>query len=305
MRLEQLHYFITVCDKRSINLASKELFITQQSLSGSINHLENEVGQKLLVRTNRGVYPTELGKRVYQFAQRTIRDWNDILNESVDRIYVDVSGRLDSLCTYSFYKTFMPKYSVHVLEHFPNMSGSGSAGSFDQILTALHRRSIDFAFVTLACDGTATNISPSEDLIFTPLFSCDLFALVNSRSPLAQKPYLTIDDLLKEPIILNQESDTHLYRIIFQNRYAEFLKKTRLFHLNEVVSEYIRQENRITLDLKMGPYGLTYQPFLQDHAIAHIPLSFPDLNIQIYGGVLTYVDNNKLPLIKTIINTLP
>ena len=29
MRLEQLHYFMTVCDKRSINLASKELFITQ------------------------------------------------------------------------------------------------------------------------------------------------------------------------------------------------------------------------------------------------------------------------------------
>lgn len=45
MRLEQLHYFMTVCDKRSINLASKELFITQQSLSSSINNLEKEVGQ--------------------------------------------------------------------------------------------------------------------------------------------------------------------------------------------------------------------------------------------------------------------
>ena len=72
MRLEQLHYFMTVCDKRSINLASKELFITQQSLSSSINNLEKEVGQKLLVRTNRGVYPTELGKRVYAFSRRTL-----------------------------------------------------------------------------------------------------------------------------------------------------------------------------------------------------------------------------------------
>lgn len=305
MRLEQLHYFMVVCDKRSINLASKELFITQQSLSGSINHLEKEVGNKLLVRTNRGVYPTELGKRVYQFAQRTLRDWNEILNNSVDRIYPNLTGILHTLCTYDFLKTFMPKYSVHVLEHFPNMKGSGSADTFDAILTALYRRTIDFALVTLACDGSSANIAPSDDLIFMPLFSCELRALINNHSSLAQKPSLTIDDILKEDIVLNQESDTHLYRILFQDHYKEFLKKTRFFHVNEIVCEYIKQENKITLDLKMGPYGLTYQPFLYDNSLLQIPVTFPDSNLKIYGGVLTYVNNEKLPLIETIISTLP
>lgn len=303
MRLEQLHYFVTICDKRSINLASKELFITQQSLSSSINHLEREVGDKLLIRTNRGVYPTELGKRVYQFAQRTLRDWNDILDQSTNHIYSEVHGTLNSLCSYSFYKTFMPKYSVHILEHFPNLSGSGSAANFDTILTSLHRRSIDLAFVTLACDDSSTNIVPNENLVFTPLFSCELYALVNSHSSLAQKAYLTTDELLNEDIVLIQESDMHLYRTIFQNRYKDFLQNIRLFHLSEIISEYIKQEGKITLDLKMGPYGLTYQSFLQDHNITHIPISFSDSGLQLYGGILTYKNNDKIPLIETILNT--
>lgn len=303
MRLEQLHYFVTICDKRSINLASKELFITQQSLSSSINHLEREVGDKLLIRTNRGVYPTELGKRVYQFAQRTLHDWNDILDQSTNHTYSEICGILNTLCTYSFYKTFMPKYSVHILEHFPNLSGSGAAAGFDAILTDLHRRSIDFAFVTLACDNSSSNIAPDESLVFTPLFSCELFALVNSHSSLAQKAYLTTDEILNEKIVLLQESDMHLYRIIFQNRYKDFLKNVRLFHLSEIVSEYIKQEEKITLDLKMGPYGLTYQSFLQDHNITHIPISFSDSSLQLYGGILTYKNNDKMSLIEKVLST--
>ncbi len=304
MRLEQLHYFMTVCDKRSINLASKELFITQQSLSSSINNLEKEVGQKLLVRTNRGVYPTELGKRVYAFSRRTLNEWHEILYDSSDRIYTDFYGQLDTLCTYNFLKTFMPKYSVHILEHFPNIHGSGTANTLEHILTCLHRRSIDFAFVTLACDGSTTTLSPSDEFVFIPLFSCELFALVGNQSALSQKPYLTIEDILSQQIVLNQESDMHLYRTIFKSRYKEFLQKARLFHLNEVVFEYVRQENRLTLDLKMGPHGLTFQSLLHDNNVTHIPISFTDQKVEIYGGVLTYCNNEKWPLIENILSTL-
>ena len=182
MRLEQLHYFMTVCDKRSINLASKELFITQQSLSSSINNFrKKKLVKKLLVRTNRGVYPTELGKRVYAFSRRTLNEWHEILYDSSDRIYTDFYGQLDTLCTYNFLKTFMPKYSVHILEHFPNIHGSGTANTLEHILTCLHRRSIDFAFVTLACDGSTTTLSPSDEFVFIPLFlvNCSRWSVIN------------------------------------------------------------------------------------------------------------------------------
>ena len=304
MRLEQLRYFVMICDKRSMNLASKALYITQQSLSSSMNQLEKEVGKKLLVRTNRGVYPTELGKRMYRFAQNTLQEWDDTINESDQNVYNDIYDTLNVLSTYSFFKTFMPKYSVHVLEHFPNLRGSGGQIFYDNILVSLYQHKIDFAFVTLATTLPVEAICPMQGMIFSPLFNCEPYAICNINSSLATQASVTVDRFLKENIIVNQESDMHLYRELFGSQHGDFLKKVQFFHLHEVVVEYIKQENKITLDLKLGPYGLTYQPFLTDPALTHVPIVHPDENFQIYGGVLINENDSKMPLVEKILSTL-
>ena len=51
----QLKYFVRACDEGSISKASQELYISKQGLSRSIQSLEEELGQPLLIRTLNGI----------------------------------------------------------------------------------------------------------------------------------------------------------------------------------------------------------------------------------------------------------
>ena len=61
MELRQLQYFVTVVDAGSFSRGAAVLHLAQPSLSRQIALLEDDLGQRLLVRTGRGVTPTEAG----------------------------------------------------------------------------------------------------------------------------------------------------------------------------------------------------------------------------------------------------
>lgn len=61
MNIQQLRYFVSICECRSMSKAAQKLFISQQGLSRSIQHLEEELSCTLLERHSRGVSPTEDG----------------------------------------------------------------------------------------------------------------------------------------------------------------------------------------------------------------------------------------------------
>ena len=62
MELEQLRAFVGVLDHGSLLTASKVLRVSRTTLHARISALEEGIGRDLLVRTPRGVSPTELGR---------------------------------------------------------------------------------------------------------------------------------------------------------------------------------------------------------------------------------------------------
>ncbi|HEY2254531.1 MAG TPA: nitrogen assimilation transcriptional regulator NAC [Variovorax sp.] len=73
MNLRRLKYFVKIVDVGSLTQAAELLFIAQPALSQQLATLEGEVRQQLLVRTKRGVTPTEAGKVLYRHAQIILR----------------------------------------------------------------------------------------------------------------------------------------------------------------------------------------------------------------------------------------
>jgi LysR family nitrogen assimilation transcriptional regulator len=73
MNFNRLKYFAKVVDVGSLTQAADLLRIAQPALSQQILTLETEVHQQLLVRTKRGVSPTEAGKTLYRHAQVILR----------------------------------------------------------------------------------------------------------------------------------------------------------------------------------------------------------------------------------------
>ena len=73
MNLRRLKYFVKIVDIGSLTKAAESLYIAQPALSQQLVTLEGEVRQQLLVRTKRGVTPTEAGKVLYRHAQLILR----------------------------------------------------------------------------------------------------------------------------------------------------------------------------------------------------------------------------------------
>ncbi|MGB3288529.1 MAG: LysR substrate-binding domain-containing protein [Burkholderiaceae bacterium] len=73
MELRQLKYLACIVEAGSLSRASQALHVAQPALSQQINRLEDELGVKLLVRSVRGVTPTEVGSAIYQQAKLVLK----------------------------------------------------------------------------------------------------------------------------------------------------------------------------------------------------------------------------------------
>ncbi len=69
MDVRQLRYFLSIVEAGSISRAAAELRVAQPALSQHVANLETELGARLLVRSQRGVQPTECGQRLVEHAR--------------------------------------------------------------------------------------------------------------------------------------------------------------------------------------------------------------------------------------------
>lgn len=85
MDLRQLRYFVSIAELGSISAASQRLGVAQPSLSQTIRQLESELGVELLVRSPRGVSPTESGRVLLDRASSILSALELTTNEIRDR----------------------------------------------------------------------------------------------------------------------------------------------------------------------------------------------------------------------------
>lgn len=74
--LRQLRYFIDVVEQRGFTAAARVLHVAQPALSRQIAQLEDDLGERLLVRQSDGVQPTEAGLRLYDLARAVLERVN-------------------------------------------------------------------------------------------------------------------------------------------------------------------------------------------------------------------------------------
>ncbi|MDB5850692.1 MAG: transcriptional regulator, partial [Rhodoferax sp.] len=69
-RLAAMETFVVVVDAGSFSAAAKRLDVGQPAVSKSVAQLEERLGVRLLLRSARGLTPTEAGQNFYGFARR-------------------------------------------------------------------------------------------------------------------------------------------------------------------------------------------------------------------------------------------
>ena len=78
LNLKHLRYFWPVATHGSIVKAAETLFITPQTISGQVSHLEKQVDAKLFKREGRNLVMTDTGQLVFSYADEMFRLGNEL-----------------------------------------------------------------------------------------------------------------------------------------------------------------------------------------------------------------------------------
>jgi LysR family transcriptional activator of nhaA len=107
LNYHHLLYFWTVARAGSISRACEELHLAQPTISGQLRTLEGQLGEKLFVKSGRGLALTDVGRVVYQYADEIFslgRELTDVLKGRPRgrpaRLRVGVSDAVPKLIAY-------------------------------------------------------------------------------------------------------------------------------------------------------------------------------------------------------------
>ncbi|MBI5719517.1 MAG: LysR family transcriptional regulator [Burkholderiales bacterium] len=195
MDMRQLRYFVQIVESGSLAKASRQLFIAQPALSQQMARLEDEVGKALLVRSSRGVSPTENGEALYHHAKFMLRQLDQAVSVARQETAA-LSGRV----TLGLAPTTVCQVGMPLLRHlrckYPDVRLNiveGLSGHLEH-MTRVGQLDVAVLFGQKA----------AAELTVEPLLVEQLFVIVPADSPLvaAERQSLTLAEVAALPLIL-------------------------------------------------------------------------------------------------------
>jgi DNA-binding transcriptional LysR family regulator len=120
--LRQLRYFVGAVESGSVAQASRQLNISQPSISAAIKGLEEAFGVQLLIRHHAsGVSLTPIGMRFYRHAVELLRHSREFEQNALAE-NDGLTGQIELGCYVTFAPLFVPRLLAGFREKFPRIS---------------------------------------------------------------------------------------------------------------------------------------------------------------------------------------
>lgn len=145
MHIEYLKYFHDVAAMGSISKVANACHISQPALSQQIQKLEDILGYKLLVRSNKGVELTEAGQIVEKYSRSLIRSYDNMLEDLSCLTSLNNAIRIDSSPTIANYA--IPCTFFNLKEEFPDLKINMTTNLSDDIENNVLNDFCDFGFI--------------------------------------------------------------------------------------------------------------------------------------------------------------
>ena len=204
----------------SFNKAAEKLYISPPAVIKQINLLEEKLGLQLFVRTHRGIQLTEAGKSLYQDAKYVIQYCKDsvtrarnAMRKTDDVIRIGTSPMTPAQVLVELWpklQNYCPGTKFHLVP-FDNTPENAR-----EILGNLGQN-IDV--VAGIFDETMLNLRQCEGLEISREPIC---CAVSVHHRLAQKDFLTIQDLYGEKLMLIQRGWSHSVDLLRDNLWKNY-----------------------------------------------------------------------------------
>lgn len=227
MELVKYETLISSIDLGSFTKASELLGYTPSGISHMMNHLEDELGFPLLLRSKTGVVPTRECERLLPTLREIVRQ-NKQLNQLTSEICGLTTGTL-TLATYSSMANhLLPNIIKRFRKDYPGIHIQLIEGVWEEVNQLLCRHQADLGFFSLQKPMNHT---------FIPLVQDEMLAVVPGNHKLSSRSYVTLAELEKEPFIMPA--------LGCDNDVMELIRKTG-FHPNVT---FTTQENYSTMSM--------------------------------------------------------
>lgn len=202
MKLEQFEQVLEVVKTGTFSQAARNLYMAQSNLSSSIKQLEDELGCKLLIRTNDGVIPTEDGKYLLEHMMMIQGKYNILKNYSQNKEPSRLSLRLAT--------TNLNRLVPYFIDISRKYMGSPinftlhNCETLNDVIEKVATCQVDFALIG-AMEPYMKNIMSqlrNNRIEYHPFSSASIYAIVGPENPLYNKQEsLTLEEVSSQTII--------------------------------------------------------------------------------------------------------
>ncbi|MFK3834035.1 LysR family transcriptional regulator [Microbacterium sp. NPDC087868] len=148
MELQQMRYVVEVAATRSFTRAAERCFVTQSALSHQIAALERELGQRLFIRSSRGVRMTEAGEAFLPPARSALAS----AQQAIDVVAAE-PDQLDGTVRIGIIPTVVAVRVPRLLASFraahPAVRVELEMGNSDDLVAKIRRGDLDVALLGL------------------------------------------------------------------------------------------------------------------------------------------------------------
>jgi len=200
MELRVLKYFLTVAREGGLTGASEVLHVTQPTMSRQIQELEEELGQKLFVRTTRSMVLTPEGMLLRKRAEE-ILEMADRTKAEFSSMNIAVTGDVFIGSGETYTLQHITDLMAALREEHPGIHFQIYSGNSEDVLERLEKGLLDFGVLISQPD-----LSRYHSL---QLPARDTWGLILRRDhPLTQKETIRKEDLAGIPLITSQQNLT-------------------------------------------------------------------------------------------------
>ncbi len=239
MDTKDLRCFCRVYEKRGINQAAKQLFISPQGLSRIIAKLEAELQVTLFKRSARGLCPTAGGSYLYENCQELLNRLEDI------EIGIRRIERMDKELQLGFSCGVLNVFPFHKLERFktenPDIQLQWEELENQGVIDRIFQRVIDAGFVIGSIER--------DDLYAKEVYQSGMDALVYEGHPLYDRQQLSVGDLRDEPLITLNEKFSCYHSFVGRCKDFGFIPRIHIKTMeSQLIYRFCREKMGIGID---------------------------------------------------------
>ena len=227
MTLQQLKYILAISETGSMNKAAEQLYVSQPSLTSSVQELEKEIGIKIFNRSGRGVTLTNDGSEFIRYAKQVVGQF-DILSEK----YINKGSIKKKFGVSTQHYSFAVKAFVVMVKEFDTskyefaVRETKTAEIISDVATL--RSEIGIIYLNDFNRKSITKLLSSNGLDFHSLTKCSPYVYLWKGHPLADEKKITFEQLADYPCLSFEQGDNSSFylaeEILSTNEYQRIIK---------------------------------------------------------------------------------